>query len=543
MSKSSEENQDEGSKRSLMWFMSTVRRDKGDAKAAWLWRRMGTLCTRTVMSIIPTLSREYDQHFKSFSNVPVDISKILSSAGYTASSAPNQATVPRGPTSGKSSSAHGINRGDRNSRTTSVKGNATESEDEEEEEDDGQILNNMDGKKADGAPVLPDGIAGGETPSIPPSNDDSEKFPKTRGSRCFEVLGFDIMLDSNYKPWLIEVNHLPSFGTDSPLDKDIKERLMEQVFSILPVMADDQQAYLAHHKAESEKRLVAQRTVLKTTESDRSKPAPPRKKESMLPPVRDQTMMEVDSTISLFAMPVAESLPQPPHETASEIKSIEETEEEDDIVDEECTPERLLEIKLVLLDVYKKFSAEKTSKIDRLLAKYLGHEEEFLRFVFGKYNVDMKVYKRTGQLVTVGELSDERADVSPVDVVVQSSEGPKERALSSNPKGRQPNINRILVRFHLPALKNALWHHGKVDPKKMLLTDPNEEWMQFELSKLSQFTRIFPPEHFGVGVGAKDKIGGVEDEVGRDDDGNGDEDNDEDDTNNIGTNGGLTSLE
>lgn len=50
---------------------------------------------------------------------------------------------------------------------------------------------------------------------------------------------------------------LHSFGTDSLLDKDIKERLMEQVFNVLPVMPDDQQAYMAHHKAESEKRLVS----------------------------------------------------------------------------------------------------------------------------------------------------------------------------------------------------------------------------------------------------------------------------------------------
>lgn len=47
-----------------------------------------------------------------------------------------------------------------------------------------------------------------------------------------------------------------SFGTDSALDKDVKERLMAQVFSVLPVLYDDQQAYIAHHKLESEKRLT-----------------------------------------------------------------------------------------------------------------------------------------------------------------------------------------------------------------------------------------------------------------------------------------------
>jgi tubulin polyglutamylase TTLL6/13 len=43
------------------------------------------------------------------------------------------------------------------------------------------------------------------------------------------------MIDSKYQPWLIEVNHLPSFATESPLDFDIKTRLMKQVFDVLPV--------------------------------------------------------------------------------------------------------------------------------------------------------------------------------------------------------------------------------------------------------------------------------------------------------------------
>lgn len=48
------------------------------------------------------------------------------------------------------------------------------------------------------------------------------------GFTCFEVLGFDIMLDSKLRPWLIEVNHSPSFTCDTPFDLKIKSTLVRE---------------------------------------------------------------------------------------------------------------------------------------------------------------------------------------------------------------------------------------------------------------------------------------------------------------------------
>ncbi|KRX03671.1 hypothetical protein PPERSA_04223 [Pseudocohnilembus persalinus] len=42
----------------------------------------------------------------------------------------------------------------------------------------------------------------------------------------FELFGFDIFLDEKLKPYLLEVNHTPSFSTDTPLDHQIKKSLI-----------------------------------------------------------------------------------------------------------------------------------------------------------------------------------------------------------------------------------------------------------------------------------------------------------------------------
>jgi D-alanine-D-alanine ligase-like ATP-grasp enzyme len=50
---------------------------------------------------------------------------------------------------------------------------------------------------------------------------------------CFELYGFDILLDANLKPWLIEVNASPSLTTTTEIDRQIKMNLINDTFRIV----------------------------------------------------------------------------------------------------------------------------------------------------------------------------------------------------------------------------------------------------------------------------------------------------------------------
>lgn len=52
---------------------------------------------------------------------------------------------------------------------------------------------------------------------------------------CFEVLGFDIMIDHKLNPYLLEINYTPSFTTDTPLDRLIKKNLIQDTLNILDI--------------------------------------------------------------------------------------------------------------------------------------------------------------------------------------------------------------------------------------------------------------------------------------------------------------------
>lgn len=52
---------------------------------------------------------------------------------------------------------------------------------------------------------------------------------------CFELYGFDVLVDSQLKPWLLEVNLSPSMQAESPLDWQIKSSLLADSFNLVGI--------------------------------------------------------------------------------------------------------------------------------------------------------------------------------------------------------------------------------------------------------------------------------------------------------------------
>lgn len=49
----------------------------------------------------------------------------------------------------------------------------------------------------------------------------------------FELLGFDILIDQNIDPWLLEVNLSPSMNCDSQFDQKVKSNLLADLFTLI----------------------------------------------------------------------------------------------------------------------------------------------------------------------------------------------------------------------------------------------------------------------------------------------------------------------
>ncbi|XP_063230632.1 tubulin polyglutamylase ttll6-like [Bacillus rossius redtenbacheri] len=73
---------------------------------------------------------------------------------------------------------------------------------------------------------------------------------------CFELLGFDIMLDHKLKPYILEVNHSPSYHTETPIDLDVKEGLITDTLRMLNLQKTNKHKVLEEERRRTQERLL-----------------------------------------------------------------------------------------------------------------------------------------------------------------------------------------------------------------------------------------------------------------------------------------------
>jgi hypothetical protein len=104
---------------------------------------------------------------------------------------------------------------------------------------------NNDAKQGSGSLAEPS-VGGGSHAAVTTTttnniNDNATAF--FRKSRCFKLLGYNIMVGSNLRPILIKVNHLLSWGTDTSLNQDVKFHAIMQALRVINVNRWDKKSF------------------------------------------------------------------------------------------------------------------------------------------------------------------------------------------------------------------------------------------------------------------------------------------------------------
>ena len=74
------------------------------------------------------------------------------------------------------------------------------------------------------------------------------KCPSAGYPRCFQVLGFDILLDKDWKPWVLEVNYRPSLEFGTQEERQMKVEMLKDVVRIAAPLEDVEALVRAREK-------------------------------------------------------------------------------------------------------------------------------------------------------------------------------------------------------------------------------------------------------------------------------------------------------
>ena len=71
-------------------------------------------------------------------------------------------------------------------------------------------------------------------------NNAVDMFVPYKNTNCFELFGFDILIDNDLKAWLLEVNLTPALSCDSPLDQKVKSNCIADLLSMAGIVKMEQ---------------------------------------------------------------------------------------------------------------------------------------------------------------------------------------------------------------------------------------------------------------------------------------------------------------
>lgn len=207
-------------------------------------------------------------------------------------------------------------------------------------------------------------VSAQETTSSIPAN-------SSTASSSFSILGMDVLVDEQLKPWLLEVNHLPSFGCDSPLDWNIKERLISQTFDILNVSADDKERYEAEQARHTQMRLYG----ASSTANNNSRSSSSDNQLPELNPIRPSSSSNrKPETVDSF-----ESDAMAPH-----ITDLDESKRYHELSDDD--------LREALTQYYTEHNPHRLKDLDRIVTKYGSAQEELNRSLLHKYGRSIQEY-------------------------------------------------------------------------------------------------------------------------------------------------------
>ena len=87
---------------------------------------------------------------------------------------------------------------------------------------------------------------------------------------CFEVLGFDIYIDDQLKPYVLEVNHTPSFATDSVLDAKIKKNVIKDSLVLLNLSVKNKRDEINERRELMYQRVITGKNIKINSEERRA---------------------------------------------------------------------------------------------------------------------------------------------------------------------------------------------------------------------------------------------------------------------------------